>query len=256
MTGNIISDLDGVLFLGETPVAGAREALLRLEEAGHRLLFVTNNATKTIDALVEMMGSIVGYRPRPDQVLSSAVAAAHVLAGSVRRAYVVGERGLVDTLGEAGIAATPDHHGAGAVVVGLDRYLTYDKLRVATLALRAGARFIATNLDPTYPTPEGQWPGGGSLVRALEASSGRSAELAGKPAKPMRDLVRQRLAPGPVTIVGDRPDTDLAMGSAEGWRRVLVLTGVVTDPTDEDLVEADVVLDSIASLPDLAAAGS
>ena len=125
---------------------------------------------------------------------------------------------------------------------------------VAGLLGYAGARFVATNDDATYPTPEGLHPGGGSIVAALERASGRRAEVAGKPHTPMRDLVRELVGEGPVWMVGDKPETDLALGKGEGWTTVLVLSGVTGNDADvPDDLRPDAVLDSIADLPDLLA---
>ncbi|NIQ56034.1 MAG: HAD hydrolase-like protein, partial [Gemmatimonadetes bacterium] len=96
----------------------------------------------------------------------------------------------------------------------------------AARAVRAGARFVATNHDATYPTPDGLLPGAGSIVAAVEVASEREAEVAGKPHPPMRRLVRERCGGEEIWVVGDRIDTDLAMAFEEGWGTALVLTGV------------------------------
>ncbi len=249
-SANLVCDLDGVLFVGRRPVPGARRALQELEARRYRILLVTNNATRSCAEVAQKVQEITGFPADPDLVVTSALAAAHKLHGSVERAYVVGENGLTRTLEDAGIAISSDWRDAEAVVMGLDRSVTYAKLRDATLAVGAGARFVATNLDVTFPTPEGLWPGGGSLIAAVAAATGKEPELAGKPAAPMRQLVRARLQDGPTWVVGDRPETDLAMGRIEGWTRVLVLTGVVDDPDSVPAEERpDLVLDSIAELP-------
>lgn len=250
MSGSVICDLDGVLYLDAHPIPGAAEALAELEGAGYQLLFVTNNATTHLPELIDKLEAATGLRPAPDSVVSSAMAGASMVAGQNGAAFVVGERGLARTLEDAGVMVTDDWRKAEAVVVGLDRSLTFEQIKDATLAIRAGARFVATNLDSTYPTPEGLWPGGGAIAAALEAASGVQPEVAGKPHEPIRALVRERLGEGPVWIVGDRPETDLAMGKLEGWTTVLVLTGVVNS-VDEVPVEfaPDLVLDSIAELP-------
>lgn len=250
MAGSVVCDLDGVLYLDNHPIPGAAEALAELEAAGYRLLFVTNNATTHLSELIEKLERAIGFRPSPDAVVSSAMAGASMVAGRESVAFVVGEHGLARTLEDAGVTVTDDWRKAEAVVVGLDRSLTFETIKDATLAIRAGARFVATNLDSTYPTPEGLWPGGGAIAAALEAASGVEPEVAGKPHEPMRALVRRRLGAGPVWMVGDRPETDLAMGKLEGWSTALVLTGVV-DSVEEVPAEftPDLVLDSIADLP-------
>lgn len=245
----IVCDLDGVIYIDGTAVPGAAAALDSLHRAGHQLLFVTNNATRHVDDIVAEIESCTGFTPDRQSVLSSSMAAAAMLEGRATTAFVVGEGGLVATLADSGITAVAART-AEAVVVGLDRAVTYDRLRDATLAIRRGALFIATNLDSTFPTPGGLWPGGGALVAALATASDQAPEVAGKPAAPMRALVRSRVEQDEVWVVGDRPDTDLALGEAEGWSTALVLTGVTAGP--EGVVPAPTaVLDSIADLPAL-----
>ncbi len=115
-------------------------------------------------------------------------------------------------------------------MVGFHRDFDYERLRVAAGAIRAGARFVATNDDATYPTPAGPIPGGGSLVAAVAYATGVSPAVAGKPHEPMADLVRA-LVGGDGTMVGDRPDTDGRFAVTLGYRNALVLSGV-TRPVD------------------------
>jgi len=253
--GTIILDLDGVLYLDVEGVPGAGEALQELETAGHRLVFATNNATMTQDTVVRHLAERTGFSPSPDAVVTSGMATAHHLAGEVDRVLVLGEAGLEEALRSEGITVVAGWRDADAVVVGLDRGLTYERLTSAVLAIAGGARFVATNVDSTYPTPEGLHPGGGAIAAAVAAATGVNPEVCGKPHEPMRALVRSRVAEGAVWVVGDRIDTDLAMGRAEGWGTVLVLTGV---DTEDDLVAAgfapDLVIASIAELPAVLAA--
>ncbi len=247
--GNLVVDLDGVLYLDEDPIPGAGAALTELEARGWRVLLVTNNSTRTAGATVDKVARLAGYEAAPDRVLGSGQATAALLRGMDGAVFVVGEDGLVQTLAGAGIDVTPAWRDAAAVVVGLDRSATYDRMAAAARAVRGGARFVATNVDPTYPTGDGQVPGCGALAAFIAAAAGAEPEVAGKPHAPMRALVRAALGPGPTYVVGDRIDTDLEMGRREGWGRVLVLTGVMTA---DDVDEADpphFVLDSIASLP-------
>lgn len=243
-------DLDGVVYLGDTAIAGAGAALDTLERRGFRILLVTNNSTKSRDAVAARVATISGFRCEIGRVLSSGMAAATMLAGTVDAVLVVGEPGLTATMHEAGIATTDDWGSADAVVVGLDRDVTYEKLKRATQAVRGGARLVATNLDPTYPTPEGLWPGGGAIAAAIAVAAGVEPEVGGKPFPPMRALVRAAVGPGETWVVGDRVDTDLEMGKLEGWKRVLVLSGATPDA---DGLEAgdrpELVLPSIAELP-------
>jgi ribonucleotide monophosphatase NagD (HAD superfamily) len=116
--------------------------------------------------------------------------------------------------------------------------------------VRRGARLIATNTDATFPTSRGPAPGAGALVAALETASGVEAEVAGKPNPAMRSAVSRLLVPGPVWIVGDRPETDLALGAEAGWGRILVLSGVTGDSgTVPPQWRPDIVIPSVAELP-------
>ena len=244
MTGNVICDLDGVVYRGKEAVAGSGVALAALEGAGWKIVFSTNNSSRTPDHVAERIGSITGYMALPEQVVTSAAAAADLLRSSRPRSFVLGGAGVTYALEKVGIPVTRVGSEAEAVVVGLATALTYDWLREAATAVLRGARLVATNSDPTYPAEDGLWPGAGAIVAAVETASGATAEVAGKPFPPMRDLIRKQLGPGPVWVVGDRPDTDLAMALGEpGWHTALVLTGVATreqqiDPAP-DLIAAD-----------------
>ncbi len=183
-------------------------------------------------------------------MLNSAQATALLLAEERPRCLVVGGDGIGEALAARHIAVTSEWRSAEAVVVGFDPQATYAKLRDAALAVQAGARLVATNLDATFPTSTGLWPGAGALVAALEKATGQVAEAAGKPHPPMRALVREHLAPGSVWVVGDRADTDLAMAKAEGWGTVLALSGVVRqrDEVPAELTP-DLVVSSLRELP-------
>ncbi|MDF1595351.1 MAG: HAD-IIA family hydrolase [Acidimicrobiia bacterium] len=247
--GNLVCDLDGVVYRGETVIPGAGEALRKLDQAGYNIIFATNNSSKTNDQVAEKIGRLSGYAVKPDQVVTSAEAAAALLGAGRRRVYIVGGEGLRTAMVDAGHELVEEGRTATAVVVGFDRDLTYDRLREATFALLGGARFIASNLDNTFPAAGNDlWPGAGSMVAALEASSGRTAEPAGKPFEPMRRLIAAKLLAGPVYAVGDRPETDLELGRRAGWSTVLTLSGITT-PTEAVGIVADLVVSTLAELP-------
>jgi len=249
--GNVVCDLDGVIYRGSEPIEGAGDALRRLEAMGFAVLFVTNNSTATASVTAGKILEISGYEASPDQVLGSAEAAASILDDDKPLTMVVGGPGITEALAARSIPLTDDPEEAGAVVVGLDREFTYAKLDVAATAIRRGARFIATNTDITYPGAGGIHPGAGAIVAAIEAASGAHPVVAGKPHSAIRALIRGRLRPGPVWVVGDRPETDLALARAERWHAALVLTGIAEGEGDVPKgLEPDLVLDSIVSLPE------
>lgn len=223
---NVVCDLDGVVYLADQAVPGADRALETLTAAGANLLFATNNSTRSPAEGAAKIKRITGFPATVEQMLSSAQAAVDLVAADPSPVYLFGAAGARPLLADAGIEVVDDPELAGAVIIGLDPGLTYERLAGAVTAVLNGARFIATNVDVTYPTPAGLWPGAGALVAAVAAATGSEPEVAGKPHEPMLDLVRSRLTDGDVYVIGDRPETDVALGLAGGWQTILVLTGV------------------------------
>ncbi len=249
--GNIVCDLDGVIYRGSTPIEGAADALRQLESKGFTILFVTNNSIATVEATARKIAEISGYEASVDQILGSAEAAATILQSDKPDTMVVGGDGIVEALSARSIPMTEDPAAARAVVVGLDREFSYVKLDAAATAIRGGARFIATNTDVTFPGSGGIHPGAGAIVAAIEVASGVRPLVVGKPHSAIRALIRERIKPGPVWVVGDRPETDLAMARAERWHAALVLTGIATSEKDVPKgLEPDVIIDSIVNLPE------
>lgn len=235
-------DLDGVVWRGEVKLPGADAAIARLRAAGQRVVFLTNNSSPPVSHTVAKLARM-GVVVEADDVVTSAQAAASLLAPGTT-VLVCGGPGVVEAVEAAG--AVPVVRGpADAVVVGWHREFDYSRLTEATTAVLGGARLVATNDDPTYPTEAGLVPGGGALVAAVAYASGVAAEVAGKPNEAMVALVAARI--GPVAVmVGDRPDTDGALARRLGARFALVLSGVTT--------AADLPLDPPPDLlaPDLA----
>ncbi len=220
-----VLDLDGVVWLAGTPIAGSPEAIQRLHDAGERMVFVTNNSGPTVSEYVARL-SRAGVEIDADELLTSAQAAASLLeAGS--RAAVVGGPGIPEALQARGVAIVGPGEHPDAVVVGRSVTLDFAELAAAATAIRAGARFVATNNDATFPTPHGLEPGAGALVAYLEVGSGRKAEVAGKPNQAASDLLRARFGV-PGLVVGDRPDTDGLFAVRTGAPYALVLSGVTS----------------------------
>jgi len=223
-----VLDLDGVVWLAGTAIDGSAEAVRRLHDAGETVAFLTNNSGPTLSDYVTMLGR-VGIQADASELVTSAQAAASLLEpGS--RAAVVGGPGLTEALEARGVTLVPAADSPAAVVVGRSLRLDFDSLAAAASAIRAGARFVATNTDATFPTPHGLEPGAGALVAYLEVGSGKSAEVAGKPNQAAGDLLRQRFG-HPDLVVGDRPDTDGRFAQLLGAPFALVLSGV-TGPGD------------------------
>jgi glycerol-1-phosphatase len=227
----IVFDLDGVVYLGEEVVAAAPAALDQVRGLGVRVAFVTNNSYRPPDRVVEKLNRL-GVKAAPGEVLTSAQAAVRLLGGPEGLAgvkvMVVGGPGLRQALEAAGARLVDGGawRDTEVVAVGFDPDLTYTKVRDATLAIRAGARFVGSNPDTTLPAPDGLWPGAGATLALLRASTGVRPEVAGKPERALLETAAAALGPGPHLMVGDRADTDLDGAHRLGWSTALVLSGV------------------------------
>jgi 4-nitrophenyl phosphatase len=247
MIRGLILDMDGVLWLDTQAIGDLPQIFARLAARGLQVLLATNNATRTIQQYVEKVASF-GVALEPWQVVNSSQAAASYLQDRYPQGggvFVVGMPALVETLSEAGFA----HRDTDvlAVVGSMDRTVSYEKLKTATLLIRAGAHFVATNTDRTFPTPEGLAPGAGALLAALETASDVKPVVCGKPSPRMYEIAMQRmgLSPEETLVVGDRAETDIAGAQELGCPCALVLSGV-TSPAQAaawqpapDWIEAD-----------------
>jgi glycerol 3-phosphatase-2 len=216
-----VLDVDGVVWLAGRAIPGSPEAIARLRRHGHRVALLTNNSGPTIADYCERLaaaGVVVGA----DDLVTSAQAAASLLPPA-STAMVVGGAGIREALAARGVAVL-DAPPVDTVVVGRAVTLDYDELAAAANAIRGGARFVATNTDPTYPTGSGPLPGAGAVVAFVATAAGQAPEVAGKPHRAVADLVRARLGP-PGVMVGDRADTDGQFAAAVGAPFALVLSG-------------------------------
>jgi HAD superfamily hydrolase (TIGR01450 family) len=224
-------DLDGVVYLGSTVIPGVPDALAAARAAGMRLTFVTNNASRTPAAVADMLTGM-GVAATPDEVATSAQAACHVLAEKLpagAKVLVVGAEGLFEAARERGfeIVGSADDEPA-AVVQGYGPGVGWKELAEATVAVRRGAWFVATNLDATVPSARGALPGNGALVGVVRATTGVDPTAVGKPDPAMhRESVQRSGAVRPL-VVGDRLDTDIEGASRVGCDSLLLLTGVTT----------------------------
>jgi HAD superfamily hydrolase (TIGR01450 family) len=241
-------DLDGVVWLTDRPIPGSPETVVGLRAAGERVGVVTNNSSLTVGEYLAKLERVGIPTDTADLLTSAQVAAGLITPGS--RAFVVGGDGIREALGTRGVevvepgAAAP---AVDAVVVGYTRNFDYDVLARAMRAVRAGARLIGTNPDPTYPTPDGVLPGAGSLVTAIAYASGVEPTFAGKPHPPTVEAARARFGKIDV-MVGDQPGTDGVFARRLGARWALVLSGV-TRRADLPVEPApDVIADNLAAL--------
>ncbi|MGF1599997.1 MAG: HAD-IIA family hydrolase [Acidimicrobiales bacterium] len=237
-------DLDGVVWRGSETVPGSPDAIARLRRAGAAVVFVTNSAVRTPDEVADELARH-GIPDAAADVITSAAAAASLVEPG-QRVIVVGSDGLraaVTGRGAEVVATGP----ADVVVVGLTDTFAYDDVARAMTAIRAGARFVATNDDATFPDAGRLLPGNGALVAAVATAGGRPPDIvAGKPHETIARFVRRRIGDDGI-MVGDRPETDGLFARSLGYRFGLVLTGVV-GPDD---LPVDPEPDHVA--PDLAA---
>lgn len=225
----LLLDLDGVVYIGGTAIPGAPEALHQAGRSGTHVAYVTNNASRTpaaIAALLERMGAPVTEA----DVVTSAQAAARLLADRLppkSKVLVVGATALRLAVRERGlIPVSAASENPAAVVQGYGPGLDYGALAEGGLAVRAGALFVATNIDSTLPGPHGTQPGNGSLVKVIEHATGKAPVVAGKPEPPLhRESVIRTGARHPL-VVGDRLETDIEAAWNAGADSMLVLTGV------------------------------
>ena len=225
----LILDLDGCVYVGDEATPGAVEAVAAVREAGKRVAFVTNDPRHGGEDYVRKLWGL-GIRASLADVVTVGAATQHLLAEtrSGRSAFVIGTAAMHRHVTEAGLRVlngTDLASRAEVVVVAGTDQLVYDDLRNAVLALRRGADFLATSRDPTYPTPEGLWPGTGAILAAVECGSSRTATIVGKPEPRLFLTAIERLGDGRTLAVGDRLDADVAAASSAGLDAALVLTG-------------------------------
>src|SRR3954447_14541906 len=240
-----VLDLDGTVYLGGAPLPGAVETIGRLRALGSRFVFLSNNPLERPATYAEKLRGM-GIPAEDDEVVSSIDALlGYLRSRPPRRILAICEPLLAGILGDAGHELTENATEADAVVLSWDRGFTYDKLRQAYVAIRNGARLIATNADPYCPTPDGGLPDCGALLAAVEVATGVAAEaVVGKPSPHIAAVALERLgvSAGDTVMVGDRLLTDVGLARGAGMIAALVLTGatrlvdVPPPPDGPDLV--------------------
>jgi glycerol-1-phosphatase len=222
----LLVDLDGTVFRGSRPTEGAVRSL---SEVDSRTLFVTNNATRSAEQVAAHLREL-GFTATGADVVTSAQSAAHLLAAQLppgSRVLIVGTEALAGEITAAGLQPVRsfDENPVG-VVQGLSLTIAYHDLAEAALAIRAGALWVASNVDATLPTERGLLPGNGSLVALLRTATGAEPQVAGKPGPQlMHDAVARGDFRAPL-VIGDRLDTDIEGANAAGLPSLMVLTGV------------------------------
>ncbi len=244
---SLILDMDGVLWKGDAPIGDLPVIFALLQERGLKVAFATNNGTRTPEQYVERLAGF-GVKAEPWQVVTSALVVAHLLekqfpispsslpkgegSGGRAKIFAIGGEGVMAALCEKGftLLSVEEAEKAQAVVMGLDREINFLKMMEATLLVRRGVPFYATNPDKTFPTPRGEIPGAGAWIAVIVTATGVEPIYAGKPTPYLIDLARERLGTkkDETLVVGDRLETDIAGGQAAGCPVALLLSGVST----------------------------
>ena len=255
----LIFDLDGVIYVGNEPIATALEAINRYYNLNKKIAFFTNNSTLTRKSYVKKLTKL-GISCTVDQIYTSSFISAEALIKTYTNpsAYVVGEEGLIKTLEEYTITVLNDKYDfdeiinnskitCNFVIAGLDRTLTYKKLAAGTQLINRGADFYATNDDSTLPNEAGFLPGAGVIVNAISvATDKKPLNTFGKPSPAgiIQILEDFNVPPEKAIMVGDRPETDILSAKRAGIRSALVLTGT-TGIKDIDAIKKDLQPDLI-----------
>ena len=222
-------DLDGTMYRGNEVIPEAIPFIEQLEERNIPHVFVTNNSTKSTDDVAEKLNQL-GIQANHKQVVTSSIATAKYLQDqSVKTCYCIGQSGLKEPIKEYGIQLM-DSTDVDAVVMGMDREITYDKLAKACIAIRKGARFISTNRDHAIPTEDGMGPGNGAFTALVQTSTQQNPIFIGKPdtiiMKEALDVLG--FPKEDVVMVGDNYQTDIQSGFNAGVDTLFVHTGVTS----------------------------
>ena len=247
--------MDGVIWRGDAPIGDLPVIFSHIRERGLKYIFATNNSTKSSEQYTERLKGF-GVTIEPWQVVTSSQGAAHVMAQKFPRGtkvFIIGEDGVRLALEEKGfeILSMENASKAQAVVMGMDRGVNFQKICEASLLVRAGVPFYATNPDKTFPTPRGEVPGAGAWISIITTATKTEPIYAGKPSPFMMELSLERLGTKmeETLVVGDRLETDIAAGQAVGCPTALVLSGVATQAqADEWKPNIDFIADDLSSL--------
>lgn len=233
---SVVLDLDGCIWVGETVIPGAPEAVAEIRAAGKQVTFLTNDGRRSPEEYVRKLWSL-GIQASLEEVITVGAAIQYVLAGRERTpVYVIGSPAIFRHVAEAGhrvVNGTSQATRAGLVVAAGHDEFGYRELREATQAILAGAALLGANRDRTFPREDGMWPGTGALVAALEYATETEAQIVGKPERQIFQVALDRLDAGRVLVIGDRLDADLAGAAAAGLDGAIVLTGAASQDEAE-----------------------
>ncbi len=227
-----IFDLDGTVYLGDALLPNAHRAITTIRHAGKRTVFLSNNPTHTRFEYARKLTHL-GLPTPPEDIINSSVVMVDFLQHTLpnARLFVCGEQPLIDDLRDGGFSFSDNPIEIDAVIASFDRTFVYSKLQIAFNAIRAGARFFATNADRYCPVPGGGQPDAASIIAAIEACTNTKCEaMVGKPSIHMTNAILNllQMPPERCLMTGDRLETDVQMGLDAGMAAALTLTGATT----------------------------
>ncbi|WP_256686354.1 HAD-IIA family hydrolase [Halococcus qingdaonensis] len=248
-----IVDLDGTVYRGDAPIPGAHQGIQALRTAEYDLCFFSNNPTNSQGEFADRLAAM-DLTVRPDEIQSAGTVTVDYLATehATDRIFLVGAPGLRSQLDDADLTLTDKPTTADVLVASYARDFEYDDMTDGLRALDAGAAFVGTDPDVTIPTANGAVPGSGAIIRAIAGVAEREPDIiVGKPSDHALSAACSGLAAAPedCLVVGDRLDTDIAMGARGGFETVLVRTGTTDDDTlATSDITPDHVLDSLGEI--------
>jgi 4-nitrophenyl phosphatase len=253
----LILDMDGVVWRSDTPIGDLPSIFKRIEARGLKYVFATNNGSKTPEQYAGRFKEF-GVEIKPEQIVTSAICVAHMLGQKFPdrgKVFMIGGDGIRIALEQQGFEILSIEHAqeAQTFVMGIDWAITFQKMVEATLLVRRGVPFYATNPDKTFPTPRGEIPGAGAWISVITTATGREPIYAGKPLPYLMELALERLGTRKeeTLVVGDRLETDIAAGQAVGCPTALMLSGVSTrERADQWKPKIDIIAESLTDLVD------
>ena len=248
-----IFDLDGTVYLGDALLPNAHRAITMLRNAGKRTVFLSNNPTHTRFEYSRQL-TRWGLSTPPEDIINSSVVLVDFLQRLMPNStlLVCGEQPLIDDLHAGGFSFSDNPIEIEAVIASFDRTFVYSKLQIAFDAIRAGARFFATNADRYCPVPGGGQPDAAAIIAAIEACTDRKCEaVVGKPSRYMTSAILNllQLPPERCIMIGDRLETDVQMGLNAGMATALTLTGATTlQNTQTSTIKPHFILNDLGDL--------
>ena len=249
---SFIFDLDGTIYRGNNIIPNADKTINTLKKSGKKIVFISNKTTGSVKDYFDFLSS-QGLEIDLDEIINSTLVLSKYLNKKHfgEKFFAIGEKTFVDEIISAGLIYSEDPEIINILLVTLDRTLNYEKLEIAARSLEKGARFFAANIDDTCPVDNGEVLDAGATISALEKRTHRKLEINfGKPSKYIMDEVKERLGNdfSKTLLIGDRLETDIAMGNSFGLHTALVSTGVKNFPNGNRNIQPTFILDSVYNL--------